>query len=224
MEAHEWCPGLCPQLRPRRSILPLTLPGFPCPSSSSQIISGCFQSPVPGCRCHGRGSCPCTGSHPHVPGCSACRACFFLAELINRVCEGSRDVLQISKNIRIMGKEKASLTIISERKKSLYLAKSLGFLVRKCAPDLQYPSPFWSPSSAALKHKVGDEAAVPGEGRRAGMAGQAGLGEVSRGEVACCDLCLTQTPARGTHQQLGRDRQNSRDHYQSITHFRCRCP
>lgn len=36
----------------------------------------------------------------------------------------------------------------------------------------------------ALKYKAGDEVAVLDEGRRAGMAGQAGLGEVSRGEVA----------------------------------------
>ena len=134
----------------KESTLP-TLPGFPCPSSSSQIISLCFQSPVPGCRYHRGGLCPCAGSHPRVPGCSACRAGFLLSEHIHGACEGSRDVLQISKNIRIEGKKEASLTIVSERKKSLYLARSLGFLVRRCAPDLRYPSPFWSPSSAAPK-------------------------------------------------------------------------
>lgn len=114
------------------------------------------------------------------------------------------------------------------REKNLYLARSLGFLVRRCAPDLRYPSPFWSPSLLlqkwALKYKVGDEVAVLDEGRRAGMAGQAGPGEVSREEVAPRHPCFTKTPAHSTHQQLGRDGQTDRDHYQSITHFWCRWP
>lgn len=80
-----------------------------------------------------------------------CRAGFFLSELIHGACEGSQGVLQISKNIRIEGKEEASLTIVSERKKSRYLARSLGFLVRRCAADPRYPSSFWCPSSAAPK-------------------------------------------------------------------------
>lgn len=112
LQAGEQCPGLCPQLHPRQDIHPLTLPGFPCPSSSSQIISLCFQSPVPGCRIIAGELCPCTGSRPHVPGCSTCRAGFFPPRLILRACKGSQGVLQISKNIRIEGKEEASLTIV----------------------------------------------------------------------------------------------------------------
>lgn len=76
LQADQQCPGHCPQLRPCQSIHPLTSPGFPCPSSSSQIISLCRQSPVASCRYHRGGLCPRAGSPPRVPGCSAMQSRF----------------------------------------------------------------------------------------------------------------------------------------------------
>lgn len=63
--ARERRPGLCPWLHPCQSIHPLTLLGFPCPSSSSQI---CVSSPLSPDVCatvgdyaHAQESSPCPG-------------------------------------------------------------------------------------------------------------------------------------------------------------------